>query len=163
MRTRKVVALGSGFGWEGALESPEPDALEVPEPPNSLKPPPDPPMPPVPPKLNTHAATTKPTIKPPKIRQVRNSGVGTFLNAIPLARALTSQPVPRPPTATAPTTANDRTANVPTSSMANIEKWPTPAITNRPLSFGLVLATGGTRIQHGMNNPKSLFVTLFRV
>src|SRR5439155_18971293 len=120
MRTRKVVALGSGFGWEGAFESPEPTTFGVPEPllwPNGHQPPPDPPMPPVPPKLNTHAATTKPTIKPPKTRQVRNSGVGTFLNAIPLARALTSQPVPRPPTATAPTTASERTANMPTSSI----------------------------------------------
>src|SRR5262245_10800693 len=103
MRMRKVLALGSGFGWGGVFESAEPETLGVPEPPawpKGHQPPAEPPMPPAPPKLNTQAATTKPTINPPRTRLTRSNELGALLNAKLLASPFTNQPATKPPAAT---------------------------------------------------------------
>src|SRR5436309_5903154 len=141
---RKVLAFGSSFGWESVFESAEPDVLDVPEPPawpKGHQPPPDPPMPPVPPRLNTHAATTRPTINPPRTRLILSNELGALLNARLLTSAFTNQPVPKPPTAVAPTMANTRTTNVPTSSIASNEKWPKLILNLRLLVFVLKICS----------------------
>src|SRR5207249_11298703 len=58
-----------------------------------------------------------------------------LLNARLLTSAFTNQPVPKPPTAVAPTMANTRTTNVPTSSIASNEKWPKLILNLRLLVF----------------------------